>query len=350
MLSRLNMILPSAYLSSLSPRQACYHLKTRDAGSMQQALELFDCEVRDKKVDSYDILGTTIEEIFLDLMRKHDRPPTEGEKAEMSTAIWTSAHPTRISDLPNGRTVPSIKQAFTIFYKRLLVFRRSWRALFLATLIAACGSCIPLVFLRNIDTKTCVATYSTPTTTPLDLQSTSMLSPSLTSVFSSPPGIQPLGSSTNALRVVDLPDNATFVSAINENYRGLTLGGISINSTTGSSLIAWEASPPGFTGASMLNLATNVLYNRALNMTGQSAFGPKSIRASHSVFPFISSARFAYLRWLVFFGLVMVRFMTLFSGIFSTHFIHRLYIQLSSLCMCRRSVAHLSKPCSSRMG
>lgn len=306
------MILPSAYLTSPSPKQLCYHLKTRDAGSMQQALEFFDCEIRDKKVDSYDILGTTIEEIFLDLMRKHDRPSTEGEKIE-TKAMWSSAHPTRISDLPNGRTVPSIKQAFTIFYKRLLVFRRSWRALFLATVIAVCGSCIPLVFLRDIDAKTCVATYETATATPLDLQSTSILLPSSTSVFGSPPGIiQSLGSSDNALRVTDLPDNATFVDAINRNYRNLTLGGIFINSTTGSSLIAWEASPPGFTGASMLNLATNVLYNRALNMTG-SVVGPKSIRASHSAFPFISSARFAYLRWMVFFGLVMVRFITLFS-------------------------------------
>src|SRR6266508_4759079 len=70
LLTRLNIIIPSAYLTSPSPRKTCYHLKIRDAGAMQQVLEFFDGEVRDKKIDPYDILGTTIEEIFLDLMRK----------------------------------------------------------------------------------------------------------------------------------------------------------------------------------------------------------------------------------------------------------------------------------------
>ena len=304
------MILPSAYLSSPSPRQTCYHLKTRDAGSMQQALEFFDCEVRDKKIDSYDILGTTIEEIFLDLMRKYDHPATEEGEPEALTTLSPSAHSTSISALPTGRPVRSIKQAFTIFYKRLLVFRRSWRPLYFAIQIAIIGSCLPLLFIKNMNSKTCIPTYSTVDTTSLYLPSSSFLSSPSSSVLDSPPGIiQTLGNGTNSLRVLDVPNNTTFVDTINQDYRNLSLGGISIDTTTGASLVAWEATSPGFKGASMVNLATNVLYNRALNMTANTALGPKAIRASYIPFPFVSFDRFLYMRWLYYFGLVMVRFM-----------------------------------------
>ena len=310
LLTRLNVILPSAYLTSPSPRQTCYHLKTRDAGAMQQALEIFDGEVRDKNIDSYDILGTTIEEIFLDLMRKYDHPAAEEEDAGALTTLSPSAHSTSISALPTGRPVRSIKQAFTIFYKRFLVFRRNWRPLYFAIQIAIIGSCLPLLFIKDMNSKTCVPTYSTVDTTSLYLPSSSFLSSPSNSVLDSPPGIiQTLGNNTNSLRVLDLPNNTTFVNTINQNYRDFSLGGISIDTTTGGSLIAWEATSPGFKGASMVNLATNVLYNRALNMTANTALGPKAIRTSYRPFPFVSFDTFKYMRWLYYFGLVMVSFM-----------------------------------------
>ena len=85
LLTWLNVVLPSAYLTSSSPRQTYYHLKTRDAGSMQQALEFFDHEVRDKKIDSYDVVETTIEEIFLNLLRKYDHPAEEEDPGALTT-------------------------------------------------------------------------------------------------------------------------------------------------------------------------------------------------------------------------------------------------------------------------
>ena len=58
---------------------------------------------------------------------------------------------------------------------------------------------------------------------------------------------------------------------IAQNYQNLSLGGSSLDLSTGNSLMAWEATPPGLNAPALLNLASNIFYNRALNSTGNSA-------------------------------------------------------------------------------
>ena len=48
-----------------SPHQFCYHLKTREVAVVQQVLQLLDNETGTHGIVSYNILGTTIEDIFL---------------------------------------------------------------------------------------------------------------------------------------------------------------------------------------------------------------------------------------------------------------------------------------------
>jgi hypothetical protein len=84
------------------------------------------------------------------------------------------------------------------------------------------------------------------------------------------------------------------------------LGGVSIDLTTRASLIAWEATPPGFTGPSMLNLATNILFNSALNSSGQAAGTPTLILANYSAFPAIGGGTLLSLKWIAFFCSAMV--------------------------------------------
>jgi hypothetical protein len=106
--------------------------------------------------------------------------------------------------------------------------------------------------------------------------------------------------------VINEPNNRTFVTTISQNYRNLSLGGVSVHMRTGASLVAWDARPPGIRGSSMLNLATNVLYNRALNSSGNARGAPVLIQANYATFPKVISNTFVYLKWLFFFGAAMV--------------------------------------------
>jgi hypothetical protein len=84
------------------------------------------------------------------------------------------------------------------------------------------------------------------------------------------------------------------------------LGGVSLDPNTGASLIAWETTPPGLTGLSMLNLATNLLYTRALNMSGNAARIPTLILANYAPFPPVNTSILVSLRWVFVFGAAMV--------------------------------------------
>ena len=68
------MIAPETYVTMCSPHQVCYHLKTKDTEVIRQVLGLLDDETSRHEIASYGIFGTTIEDIFLDLMSKNETP------------------------------------------------------------------------------------------------------------------------------------------------------------------------------------------------------------------------------------------------------------------------------------
>jgi hypothetical protein len=110
-----------------------------------------------------------------------------------------------------------------------------------------------------------------------------------------------------SLNTENVPNNVTFVSMIEQNYLNLSFGGISIDTQTGDSLFAWQASPPGLIGSTMLNLVTNILYNQALNASGDTAGTPSIIMANYASFPHIAAGTLVDLKWVAFFGAAMVR-------------------------------------------
>lgn len=274
---------------------------------MQQVLELFDTEIQRDRIKSYDILGTTIEDIFLDLMRTHHHD----EEAIRLDTLPPHVESVTPSDLPNGTTISSLQQALTIFYKRLLIARRSWLIPALTFLIAVSGSCISLIFIRDHQSS-CITRFQSISPVPLFLPSLllkhdfSLLR--LDPILASPPGIiQSLGYPT-ALPIFDIGDNASFINTIKTNYRNFSLGGISIDQNTSESLVAWEATPPGILGPSMLNLVTNLLYNRALNSTIGNSTIPRLIDAKYATFPFMEfKSIIGPSRWVFYFGAAMVR-------------------------------------------
>lgn len=302
-LENIRAIAPLAFLSTPSPNHVLYHLKTRDSNIVGRVLGMLDGEVHMKRITSYEILGTTIEDIFLELMADNEAK----DESSVDTLVPLVQKPTLV-DLPNGRSVSPFVQACTIFHKRLLIAKRSWLSPLLMIVIAVAGSCIPLVFIAG-QQQECGQQFYSSSATPLYLPYSPILyaaGPS-SQVIASPPGIiSTLGPSTRSLNVTNEPNNETFVNTISQNYHNLSLGGISISLSTGASLVAWEASPPGIRGSSMLNLATNVLYNRALNSSGNARGVPVLIQANYATFPKVVSNTFLYLKWLFFFGAAMV--------------------------------------------
>lgn len=313
LLNDVKTIVPAAYETSSSPTHVCYHLKTRDPNVMQRVLELFDAEIRNNNIASYSIFGTTIEDIFLDLISKHDHNPSNVDE-EVSPMVVATPAATTLVDLPIGRAISPIQQAFTIFHKRLLIAKRSLLTSFLNILSGICGACIPLLFMKQA--TSCTKNYIYPHSVPLYLpdflsnysQYLSFLSSDIG--LQSPPNIiQTLGSSASILDFTSFPDNASFVNDINNQYKNILFGGISIDNTTGASLLAWEATPPGYIGLSALNLATNILYNRAMNMSGLTLDTPGLIEVTFQRFPFLfNQSIIGSLRWMFYFGAAMVSF------------------------------------------
>ncbi|KIM38139.1 hypothetical protein M413DRAFT_420628 [Hebeloma cylindrosporum] len=301
-LEKIRAIAPLAFLSTPSPTHVLYHLKTRDSHIVGRVLGMLDGEVHMKRITSYEILGSTIEDIFLELMAENEVK----DESSMDTLV-PLAKPTLL-DLPNGRPVSPLVQAFTIFHKRVLIARRSWLSPLIMIIVAVAGSCIPLVFIAG-QQQQCGERFYSSSATPLYLPYSPILhatGPSTSEVIASPPNIiSTLGPSTRSLNITNEPNNQTFVNTISENYHNLSLGGISIGLSTGASLVAWEASPPGIRGSSMLNLATNVLYNLALNSSGNARGAPVLIEAYYSTFPKVVSNTLLYLKWLFFFGAAM---------------------------------------------
>ncbi|KIK35268.1 hypothetical protein CY34DRAFT_592022 [Suillus luteus UH-Slu-Lm8-n1] len=227
-----------------------------------------------------------------------------------------SSAPPKALQLTNGRPRSPFSQALTIFYKRALIARRSWLTPLLIVVIAVCGACIPIVFLSGQETS-CTTKFQNESVIPLYFPESPIYfsaSGPGTQILESPPNITAtLGRTASFLRTENIPDNATFVSTINQDYLNLTFGGISIDLQTGDSLFAWEASPPGLTGPTMMNLVTNILYNRALNQSGNVASTPNLIYANYAAFPHLAAGTLVDLKWVAFFGAAMAVFPAFFT-------------------------------------
>ncbi|KIY73327.1 P-loop containing nucleoside triphosphate hydrolase protein [Cylindrobasidium torrendii FP15055 ss-10] len=325
-LEQVQSIAPSTITNTNSEVQIHFHLRTKDNIKAQRVLELFESLVEQSLVVSFDILGTSIEDIFLDLMDKND-PDTNDEVTERdveekeSLTSNSGGSQRQKLELSAGKPMPVWKQACTIFVKRYMIVRRSWLAPFLAIVVAVAGSTIPLVFLSDRQ-ATCERTFRRATT--YDSPLYAPISPyaadtgvvdGIAQVLNSPPGLltSSLGSSIANLSIAEVQDNTTFVNSISNSYRSFAFGGLSMDMDTGATLFAWEASTPGYNGLVLLNLASNILYNRALNASGVATPPAPLIQANYAAFPPAASGTLVALKWVAFFGATMSVYTAFFS-------------------------------------
>ncbi|KAH8119799.1 P-loop containing nucleoside triphosphate hydrolase protein [Phellopilus nigrolimitatus] len=317
LLEKIRSIAPNAYMTSPRSASASYHLKSKDSATVEKVLSLIEQEKAALGVSSYEVHGTSMENIFLELMKEHgqgvqgiqDQPEEvtsiKVEQVETKGSITSASDTPRILSLTNGRRRSPFSQAFTIFHKRCLIARRAWMTPVLSLIIAVAGSCIPLFFLSKL-AQTCETTIDSHASSTIPTGSVESVGNAILTV---PPNIiGTLGTSAASLLTTNVQDNTTFVAEINQNFSDLSLGGVSVDLSSGSALIAWEASPPGLTGPTMLNLATNILYNSALNSTNQGTGSPSIISPSLRNFPGVAAGTLVALKWEVFFGAAMAVF------------------------------------------
>ncbi|KAF7302390.1 hypothetical protein HMN09_00872700 [Mycena chlorophos] len=354
LLNAVRAVAPLTYVSLESPQQPLYHLKSKDTAVVDQVLRVLDAERDRHVITSYDVLGTTIEDIFLELMRKEDVANEARASSEGGDDAEKSENPSNGSveelavtkavelNLVTGRATSPFRQALTIFRKRAIIFRRSWLSPVLAVLIAIAGSTIPLVFISN-RAESCVKTLDQPfyqdalfpPTSPLlafyeGNQSRVLVSPpslanalgDLTALsaanlvnFTSFFNTTDLGNSTalTPFSILPIADNATFVSTIENNIHNISTGGVSIDVTTGQALFAWEASAPGLMGTSMLSFTSNLLMNFALNASGKAGPTPSYILPTYESFPPVDAGTLFALKWIAFYCAVMSVFPAFFA-------------------------------------
>ena len=105
------------------------------------------------------------------------------------------------------------------------------------------------------------------------------------------------------------------MQTIDDSFRNQSFGGVSVDSQTGAALLAWEATPPGFTGLVMLNLVSNLLYSSALNASNSAAANAAGgvINANYQNLPALAAGTLVDLKWVAFFGAAMSVFPAFFS-------------------------------------
>jgi hypothetical protein len=331
-LQRIQSVAPNATLSSSTTGSAWFALNAKDVKTVEKVLDLLDREQDSLGIASFDVHGASLEDIFLALMKQHGQgleepslssPPIEDVSERKSDSVHDVP---KILRLTNGRRRRPLAQALTIFHKRWLIARRSWLTPVLAVVIAVCGSCIPLFFLDK-RSQTCerigAPTFAQPLFLPdssAQLIATFVQNGTSSSVVTVPPGLlDTLGASTSTVQTTDVQDNQTFVQDIQQNFMNLSIGGLSLDLTSGQSLVAWEATPPGFLGPVMLNLASNILFNRALNNSGAPSGNATIIGANYQMFPGIAAGTLSSLRWTAFFGAAMVGVLCSFCLVVTTH-------------------------------
>ena len=311
---------PEATITNFSLHSVSFALKTKDTTIVQQILAGLENEEKKGRIGGYEVNSTSLEDIFLDLMGK-DRELHEGddqdspldEKADgddsptpLSAADTANPHPTPL-DLTPARPTSLLYQSLTIFYKRLLILRRSWLSPLLAVIIACCGACIPLFFM-NDRVSTCTITFRPSRISPLWLplsrvgNLTSLPSDANRQLISdddvipriAPPDIlNVLGPVVAAVPTVKLADRPSFMQNIEQNVRNLSTGGIWVDTPSRQAVLAYEATN-NLNGPTMLNLVTNVLFSSVGGANG------RTIVANYMPFALRVAQGLAALKWVRF--------------------------------------------------
>jgi ATP-binding cassette subfamily A (ABC1) protein 3 len=285
-LSAIRMHAPLATPDETSP--GAYILRSKSSHVVGHVLDELEGRKEELGVEGYDVRGTTMEAVFLELMGTEKGDVKEELERDDLVAVrdsgYTSASESTLTyngdpkldqthkplALSDGRETSPFRQALTGFHKRALILRRSWLSYALMVAIAVAGACVPIIFMQDRP-STCSFAKDIEFLSPLYLPA---VRASLLPVIGAPAmdKYKPIISPPDLLSVLNVaglprtptPNAAAFAQALGQTHRNLSLGGLEVQD--GVATVAWEASPGSVSGLALLNLASNVLANRALGV------------------------------------------------------------------------------------
>lgn len=304
LLQRIQSIHPAATYSTDAGR-SIFHLHSKSTSQVSQVLRLVEDSKQELGIISYDAVGTSIEDIFLDLLEKEEvaadseKPPTAGAFSQLQ--------------LSDGRARSPWGQATTIFYKRCLVMRRSWLGLFLALAVGISGAWWPIRFVTGPVTQ-CgrvefPADFSSPVWPPYLSNSSIFVTPpsSVDALSAALPETRNttaryFGSIMPLFPFEAIPDEATFNETVQDIVGNFTFtAGLSLNLEKNDYLVIWNLET-GNTNA--FSLVSNFFFTRALspsNATTVTRMVPSFARL-----PSLPEESLLTLQWIAIFGAAMV--------------------------------------------
>ncbi|KZT61334.1 P-loop containing nucleoside triphosphate hydrolase protein [Calocera cornea HHB12733] len=307
LMAALKAVAPGCHMT-LTSEGHVIRLNSKEPAAVARALRVIEDRKADLGITRYDVHASSLEDVFLGLMQQEGHVIGTADTDEKSAAGSTPTDELISAELEaapialnESKPISFFMQAWIIFVKRFLVLKHGWLSHVIMIAIACCGALIPLFFMKD-RTQNCVRSFDHVFYTDLFLPESYFTY----EIGETPPFISP----PNAISSLGVPltfnasaDNATFFNDIIAHQTNLSLGGVSFAEGSGQTVIAWEADPLNPSGIALLNLATNIFYNQALNTS------TRGIGLGPQVFVSFGDG----VKWVAFFGLAMGVFPAFFT-------------------------------------
>jgi len=325
LLDAIRTVAPDTTMTFLDTNSFSYHLKTKDTHITAAAVRFVENSKVTYDVEAYEVVGTTIEDIFLDLVAQDEvAEPTAKASSEVLESTPTPTYPPKGLGLmlSNGQVRSPLAQALTIFHKRCLIARRSWLPPLLALAVGISGAWWPIRFVTG-DVASCAHVplqsdvifsnyppFLNNGTIPVSPPSLiSQINASLPELFVDPI----LRFSSDVPEALDsgpydpfipITDKETLLSLINRDYHNFTLdAGLFMDFDKNDFLIAYNVAP---TSLIYFSVASNMFFARALNETSGVTTGSRKIVVTFQNFPAVTDQSLVSMEWLAIFGAAMV--------------------------------------------
>ncbi|KAG9080594.1 hypothetical protein FRC06_006379, partial [Ceratobasidium sp. 370] len=134
-----------------------YILHSKDPRMVRRVLDALEENKQALGIESYEVRGTTMEVIFLELMGRGQDGGEVSERDELAAVQSRSSSapsPTPKEEpgllaLSDGQKTSPLRQTLTGFHKRTLILRWSWLSYVLMVVIAVAGACVPFIFMKD---------------------------------------------------------------------------------------------------------------------------------------------------------------------------------------------------------
>ncbi|KAG9049313.1 hypothetical protein FS837_010632 [Tulasnella sp. UAMH 9824] len=312
-LNRVKTVAPSATIHTSNDKSVSFQLGTANPKVVSSLLGLVESEKQNLGIKSYDTHGTSLEEVFLSLMEKENSESEKqvaGDSEKLTPGVETSPvgyddnDAVKASPLSDGRKTSVLSQALVICLKRFMVARRSFLPPILALACLLCASIIPLRYMTKRHESCAIKGDSDwYYTQNLYLPEAGRYGIRAGDIGEYSTVVSPFELTSYVGNITDfpvdpIPSGVTFNDFIAANYKNLSIGGLSLDSSSRQAVIAYWGEAYSLAGPALLNLASNIMLNQIENTSG-----PRII-AQHSEFPanFPTGTADA-LKWIGFFGL-----------------------------------------------